>query len=380
MTAPDLAPTGAPLAGVRVLDLSQFAPGLFAGRILADLGAEVVSVEAPVRRRADSHLGDLPLHGGRESRRAGTNPLYRRRRSIVVDLKHPEGRDVVLALASRADVFLEGFRPGACDRLGVGYGHVSACNAAIVYCSVTGFGQTGPSAQRAGHDLTYLAESGLLAATTREGQRPGIPLNLVADLAGGGLMAALRIVAAIRARDATGRGVHLDVSMVDGVRTMLAPVAAWMDGGVPDPSWGVGLLSGGAPHYDCYLTADEKWISVAALEPKFFIALCDALDRPDLRGLDGDTAAWDRLRAGLDEAFARRPRQAWLERFAELDLPVAPVRSIAEAFEEHPVALEPCDPTTSQPGSHSLELLEQAGFGPEAIEGLVRSGAVQEAP
>jgi alpha-methylacyl-CoA racemase len=140
---PEDATAGA-LAGVRVLDLSQFAPGLFAGRMLADLGAEVVSVEAPVRRRAGSHLGELPPHGGQASRRAGTNPVHRRRRSVVVDLEDRAGRDAVLAMADRSDVFLEGFRPGVCDRLGAGHHDVSARNPGIVYCSLTGYGQQGP--------------------------------------------------------------------------------------------------------------------------------------------------------------------------------------------------------------------------------------------
>jgi alpha-methylacyl-CoA racemase len=371
--------TAGALAGVRVLDLSQFAPGLFAGRMLADLGAEVVSVEAPVRGRAGSHLGELPLHGGQASRRAGTNPFYRRRRSVVVDLKDPAGRDVVLAMADRADVFLEGFRPGVCDRLGVGHRDVSARNPGIVYCSLTGYGQQGPSAQKPGHDLTYLAESGLLATTARDGQRPGIPLNLVADLAGGGLMAALRIVAALRARDATGTGTYLDVAMVDGVRTMLAPVAAWMDAGVPDPSWGGGLLSGAAPHYDCYRTADGKWISVAALEPKFFAALCEAVGRPDLRGLDADTASWGRVREALEEAFGSRTLAQWLQRCADLDVPVAPVRSMGEVFADPDPGPGRDEQVAARPGSHTREVLGQAGFAPSEIDGLLRAGVVQEA-
>lgn len=197
-------PTG-PLSGVRILDLSALAPGPFATMLLGDLGAEVITVEAPAAARSGSGLGALPGYGGERARRQGINPLYRSRRSLVLDLKQPQALEIALQLAQRSDVFVEGFRPGTCERLGLGYDTVAARNPAIVYCSLTGYGQSGELAMRAGHDLNYIAESGLLSATTRDGQRPGIPVNVVADFAAGGLLAAFGILAGLLGRQASGR-------------------------------------------------------------------------------------------------------------------------------------------------------------------------------
>ncbi|MCF7550823.1 CoA transferase [Pseudonocardia sp. WMMC193] len=217
-----------PLSGIRVLDLSTLAPGPFATTLLGDLGADVITLEAPPSTRPGSGMSQLGAHGGREARRLGLNPLYRPRRSIVVNLEVQAGLDIALRLAARSDVFVEGFRPGVCERLGPGYPALSATTPGPVYCSLTGYGQTGELAQHAGHDLDDIAESGLLAAGTRDGRRPGIPVDMAADYAAGGLLAAFGIVAALAGRASTGRGVLPAPGQVGPVPRMTPQMAAEM--------------------------------------------------------------------------------------------------------------------------------------------------------
>lgn len=388
-------PTG-PLSGVRVLDLSALAPGPFATMLLGDLGAEVITVEAPASARSGSGLGELPAYGGERARRQGINPLYRSRRSLVLDLKQPQALEVALQLAQRCDVFVEGFRPGTCERLGLGYDTVAARNPGIVYCSLTGYGQSGELSMRAGHDLNYIAESGLLSATTRDGQRPGIPVNVVADFAAGGLLAAFGILAGILGRQASGKGTHIDASMYEGLLGLLQVVQSWSAASAPDPSWGRGLLSGAVPFYECYRTADGQWLSVAALEPKFFVNLCTALGRPDLVSAHADESRWGELRAAFEEIFAAASLADWLVRLDEVDTAVAPVRSLPDAFEAARrrgvldasgmvgslPRMSAWKPTTgsvvTRPGQHTREILDEIGLSPDKIEMLLAAGAVME--
>jgi alpha-methylacyl-CoA racemase len=317
-----------------VIDLTGLSPGQYATLLLGDLGADVITVEAPAARRTGSKPHALPGHGGPAARARGINPLFRSRRSIVLDLKSPADLDLALRLADRADVFVEGFRPGVCDRLGLGYEALRARNPRLVYCSITGYGSHGENASRPGHDLNYIAEAGLMSVLAGDGQRPRIPLNLVADLAAGGMVAAFGILAALRGRDSTGRGSHVDVSMLEGVLSMLAPSASWHEAGAPDASWGGAINSGAAPFYDSYRTSDEQWLAVAAMEQKFFVSLCDALSRPDLAPLQFDASRWPELRRELELIFASQPLDHWLRRLAEVDTTVTPVRSIPGAFAE----------------------------------------------
>ncbi len=385
-----------PLAGVRVVDLSALAPGPFATMLLGDLGADIITVESPAVSRGTSGLEDLPYYGGVSSRRLGTNPLFRSRRSIVVDLKTVGGREIVLDLVSRSDVFLEGFRPGTCDRLGLGYADLVARKAEIIYCSLSGYGQSGELAMRAGHDLNYIAEAGLLSATTRPDQRPGIPLNVVADFASGGLLAAFGIVAALQGRSATGRGCYVDVSMYEGLLGLLQSANTWTTSGSPDPSWGAGLLSGAVPYYDCYQTADGRWLAVAALEPKFFVNLCAAIGRPELVSAHGDPERWAALREAFEETFAADTMEGWLARLAKVDTAVAPVRSISEAFAAGEAAglvtkdgtvgplprLRGWETTTGEvvtrPGAHTREVLAEMGLTQAQVEELLVAGVVAE--
>lgn len=322
-----------PLAGLRVLDLTRLAPGPYATMLLGDLGADVITIEPPPRVRASSNPSALPGHGGPEARRRGINPLFRSRRCITLDLKDAQELEIALELADRADVFIEGFRPGVCDRLGLGFEALRARNPRLVYCSLTGFGSRSPSAMRAGHDLNYLAEAGLLAIGAGGHRRPGIPMNVVADLAAGGMVAALGILAALRGRDATGQGAHVDVSMFEGVLSMLAPAAAWHTAGAPDPSWGGSLHSGAAPFYTCYATADERWLAVAAMEEKFFVALCEAIGHAELAPLQFQPERWPDLRSSLEATFRQEPLEHWLALFEGVDTAISPVLSLPEAFD-----------------------------------------------
>ena len=384
-----------PLAGLRVLDLTALAPGPFATMLLGDLGAEVTTVEAPAGARGGSRLTDLSGHGGAAARARGAG-LFRSRRSIVLNLKDPDAVEVLLRLAEEADVLLESFRPGTCDRLGIGYGAVAERNPGLVYCSITGYGQDGPLAQRAGHDLNYLAESGLLSTTTRAGQRPAIPLNVVADFAAGGLMAAFGVLAALHGRRHSGVGTHIDVSMYEGLLGLLQVSAAWIASGAPDPSWGGGLLTGACPFYDCYQTSDGRWLSVAALEPKFFAGLCTALGHPQMTDWQSRPERWEEMRTTFETTFAEASLAHWMERLSAVDTAVAPVRSVPEAFEEarrqglvdegsvvgplpRMSAWRPIPGVVPRrSGQHTRELLTEAGYPSAEIDRLVSTGAVAE--
>lgn len=385
-----------PLAGVRIIDLSALAPGPFATMLLGDFGAEVITVERPGHSASRGGLEDLQEYGGARSRRAGHSPLYRSRRSIVIDLKRPGGVEVLHTLVREADVFLEGFRPGTCERLGIGYAALTELNPRLVYCSLTGWGSDNDLERKAGHDLNYLAESGLLSITTRPGQRPGIPLNVVADLAAGGLMAAVGILIGLRGRDATGRGTHIDASMYAGLLAMLQVAPSWTKVGASDPSWGGGILSGAVPFYDCYRTADGGWIAVGALEKPFFTNLCVGLHRTDLVDCYDQPERWSELREELENEFRSKSQEDLMDVFADLDAAVSPVRGLAEAFEyaEHRGLRSDADgfqvvpelsswpigrrrPIVRYPGEHAGEILREHGFTEEEILDLLNHGVVQ---
>lgn len=381
-----------PLAGLRVLDLSRVTPGLFCTMLLGDMGADVITVEAPAGGAGDSKLSGIPLFSADRSRLEGRNQFWRSRRSAVLDLKTAGGLDALMRLAARADVFVEGFRPGTCERLGIGYAALSGRNPGLVYCSITGYGQTGPMARQPGHDLNYLAEAGLLSALVRDAGPPGIPLNVVADVAAGGLLPAFAIMAALACRRQTGKGCHLDMSMYEGLLAMLAGAAAWE----PDGSWGNGLLSGAAPFYDCYRTSDGGWLSVAALEPKFFRALCDSIGQSQLAEWQHREDRWPELRRRLTEIFATATLEEWVQRLSSTDTAVAPVRSVAEAFERArqlglvegaykvgPLPRLPgCAPPraiATEAGIHTSEVLAEAGFSPQEVRELLASGSAAQA-
>jgi alpha-methylacyl-CoA racemase len=306
-----------PLAGVRIVDLSRLAPGPYATMLLADMGAEVVAVT-----------------GGPAS---PTIPAFQRGKyAITLDLKSDAGRRMLQTLATNADAFVEGFRPGVAKRLGASYETLSAANPRLVYCSLTGYGQDGPRAQEAGHDINYLAVSGVLGALGPPAGNPTPPLNLLADFAAGSLVAAFSILAALLEARTTGKGRTIDAAMIDGCLSLMAMhLPMWKTPYFP--ARGDGLLAGSRPFYRTYACADGKFVAVGALERPFFDALWRKLElgeTPDHMA----SAEWPGIEAKLSAAFASRARDDWAEFFAGSDACVTPVLAPDEAWDDLQVA------------------------------------------
>lgn len=309
-----------PLTGTRVVELAGLGAVPHAGMVLADLGADVVRIERPGR----FELGD-----------PARDPLLRGRRSVTADLKSPEGLALILGLAERADVLVEGYRPGVAERLGVGPDTCRELNPRLVYGRLTGWGQDGPMAQRAGHDLNYLGLTGTLAAIGRRGQPPTVPLNLVADFGGGSMLLLVGVLAALVEREHSGLGQVVDAAMVDGVASLSAMLWSSRAQGLWADERGANLLDGGAPFYDTYRCADGHYVAVGAIEPPFYAALLDRL------GLDAaelpdqmDVAGWPRLRSLFERTFAARSRDEWAAEFAGFDACVTPVVELDEVADQ----------------------------------------------
>ena len=316
-----------PLASLKVLDFSTLLPGPFASLLLADMGAEVLRIESPTRMDL---LRVLPPHDHGIS--ASHAYLNRNKRSLALDLKQPEALEVVRQLVLEHDIVLEQFRPGVMERLGLGYEALKAINPRLIYVSITGYGQTGPYRDRAGHDINYLALSGLTSYTGRQDAGP-LPLGFqAADIAGGSLYGVIGLLAAVIARQHSGQGQHLDVSMTDCVFSLNAMAGAgYLACGVEPQAEGQ-LLNGGS-FYDYYRSRDGRWMSVGSLEPGFMQALCNALGRPELaaQGLSPNPEEQQALKQALQVEFERRDFAECCALFAELDACVEPVLSLAEA-------------------------------------------------
>jgi crotonobetainyl-CoA:carnitine CoA-transferase CaiB-like acyl-CoA transferase len=307
------------LAGLRVLDLSRLLPGGFCSLLLADFGADVIKVE-------DTGMGDYV-----RADPPAFHALNRGKRAVSIDLKNPAGRDAFVRMAAGADVVLESFRPGVMDRLGVGYARLREENPRLVYCAITGYGQEGPYAQRAGHDMNYLALTGLLGLT---GEADGAPIQAagqIADLGGGALMAAFGILAALRERDASGEGQFVDISMKDGALSWLAMDAARVLAGGAVPGRGETPLAGGLICYRPYRCADG-WVTFGALEPKFWQAWCRGVGRDDLAEHQFEPVGSD-VHGEVEAEFARRTRDEWRAFNDEHDCCVEPVLALDEALE-----------------------------------------------
>jgi alpha-methylacyl-CoA racemase len=304
---------------VRVLEIASLAPAPFGCMVLSDLGADVLRVD-----RAEN-CGPAAV--------APPDPLSRGRRSIGLNLKDPEGTGVLLRLAEDADVLVEGFRPGVTERLGCGPAECARRNPRLVYARMTGWGQDGPLAATAGHDIDYIGVSGALAPIGRAGQRPVPPLNLVADFGGGGMLLAVGILAALLERERSGLGQVVDAAMVDGSALLTSFLHGMRAAGAWQDERGTNLLDGGAPFYDTYESADGRYVAVGALEPKFYAALLAGLGLAGDDSLPGqyDRAGWPVLRARLAGAFRGRTQAEWGEAFAGTDACVAPVLGPAEA-------------------------------------------------
>ncbi|MCP2624966.1 CaiB/BaiF CoA transferase family protein [Mycolicibacterium smegmatis] len=310
-----------PLQGLRVVELAGIGPGPHAAMILGDLGADVVRIERPGKG------GGVPA-GDRDA-------MLRNRRSVVADLKAPEGRDLVLQLVAKADVLIEGYRPGVTERLGLGPEDCAKVNERLIYARMTGWGQDGPRALQAGHDINYISLNGTLHAVGRKGERPVPPLNLAGDFGGGSMFLLVGILSALYERQASGKGQVIDAAMVDGSAVLMEMMWSFRANGMWSDERGTNMLDTGAPYYDTYETADGKYMAVGAIEPQFYAELLKGL------GLDGadlpaqnDISRWPELREVFTKAFAAHDRAHWTKVFEGTDACTTPVLSFAEVLDE----------------------------------------------
>lgn len=307
-----------PLSGLRVIELAGLGPGPFAAMQLADMGADVVRVDRP---------GGIGFRVGSEH----LDILNRGKRSVVLDLKDPAAVDLLLRMMEKADVLIEGNRPGVVERLGIGPDVALTRNPRLVYARMTGWGQEGPLSRSAGHDLSYIALTGALDAIGSAGGPPQVPLNLVGDFGGGGMYLVAGILAALHHASRTGEGQVVDAAIVDGTINLLASTYNTVATGGWSEQRGTNLLDGGAPFYSVYPTSDGHYMAVAALEPQFYAGLLKILDL----GLDpakqNDRSTWPALRAALSDAFASRTREEWVAAFDGRDACVAPVLTLVES-------------------------------------------------
>ncbi|HEV7862778.1 MAG TPA: CaiB/BaiF CoA-transferase family protein [Acidimicrobiia bacterium] len=392
MTGEETAPLSSdgPLAGVRIVELAAEGPGAYGGMLLADLGADVVRIDRLVavddgRPRRDTVLG-------------------RGRRSVAVDLKHPDGIETVLRLVDGADALLEGFRPGTAERLGLGPEVCLARNPRLVYGRMTGWGQTGPLAMAAGHDINFIALAGLLGALGRYGQPPTPPLAIAGDMGGGGAFLALGVVSALFEAQRSGRGQVVDAAVIDGAASLMGVFYGLRSAGHWNDERGTNLLDSGAPFYDAYETADGRYVAIGPMEPKFFAQLLERMglaegSRPGQYDRDG----WPELRKQLAETFRTRTRAQWCEELEGTDACFAPVLTLGEAPEHpHHVARgtfvdvdgtaqpAPAPRLSRTPGAvrrpapglgeHTIEALSDWGFDEAELARLADEGVVRQAP
>jgi len=344
------------LAGLVVLDLTRLLPGAVATQQLADWGAEVIKIEEP--RSGDYARAMNPAVFAR------TNGA---KKSVALDLKSTHGCHVLLRLATTADILIEGNRPGVMARLGLGFDQLHAVNPRLIYCSLTGYGQTGPFAQLAGHDINYLALGGVLSLNL-----PVIPGVQIADLVGGSMQAVSGILLALVARNQTGQGRHIDVSMYAGVASLLTiPLTAWRSTG-HEPMPGNEVLSGRYACYNLYPARDGRWLAVGALEPKFWAELCRRLGCEDLIARQFE-ASQSEVKQRLASIFGTKSAAEWFNELRDSDCCVTLVRTVSEVARELP------EPSNAPPalGQHTREILHRAGFPAAEIEEFVRQGVVR---
>ena len=375
-----------PLSGVKIIELAGIGPGPFCGMLLADMGAEVIRV-------------DRAATGARR----GRDVLTRGRKSIAVDLKHPEGKEVILKLCEGADALFEGFRPGVTERLGLGPDECMARNPALVYGRMTGWGQEGPMAQAAGHDINYISLAGALHAIGGKGGKPVPPLNLVGDFGGGGMLLAFGLVCAILEARKSGKGQVVDAAMVDGAATLMAMFFSMQASGAWSPERGTNLLDGGAHFYDTYETSDGRYISVGSIEPQFYALLVEkaGLDKNQFSA-QMDRDRWPEYKEILTSVFKTKTRDEWCDIMEGSDVCFAPVLSLDEVaqhphnrhrstFVEMDGMVQPApSPRFSRtageltcgsraPGEDTESVLSAAGIDAAEIASLVEKGAIATA-
>ena len=397
-----------------MLDMARLGPGPICSSALADLGVDVLHVEPPQHVFGDQNRSGGSISGGeqeaggetREERIRRVNPPGgHNKRSMVLNLREPDAREIFYRLCEDVDIVQEGFRPGVVEALGVDYETVSKINPRVVYCAHTGYGQTGPYRHMAGHDINYISIAGLLGSVGRRGQKPAMPLNFAADNAGGGMVGAFAIAAALFARERTGRGQYVDMAMSDGVIYLLSSMpAAGLDAPTTGPMPGESPLTGAQPHYDVYETADAKWISVGTLEAKFYAKLCEVLGREDLIPHQHDLERREEIREFFTATFRTETRDQWFKEFRDVDTMLTPVYTVTEAVSDphniHRMVVEADDPKggtvkalgigpklsetpgevrwiAPRVGEHTEEVLRSLGFDVGAIASLRERGVVE---
>jgi alpha-methylacyl-CoA racemase len=373
-----------PLSGVRVVEIAGIGPGPFCALMLADMGAEVVRVDRPTAPGAIA----APL-----------DAMNRGRRSVAVDLKHPDGVATVFELVERADALIEGFRPGVAERLGIGPEHCLARNPGLVYGRMTGWGQDGPYAAMAGHDINYIALAGALHPIGRYGGPPVPPLNLVGDFGGGGMLLAFGVVCGILEARSSGAGQVVDASMVDGAALLTTMFHSMIAAGAWNPERGTNVLDTGSHYYDVYECADGEYISLGAIEPQFYAQMCEKLGLSPDDVPQHDKGRWPELKQRVAEAVRARTRAEWCAALEGTDVCFAPVLSMQEApSHPHNVArgtftrvdgiLQPAPAPRfsrtpgsiaappARPGQHTDEILADWGFDEDRIAALRGRGAI----
>ncbi len=378
-----------PLEGIKVLEIAGIGPGPFAAMMLADMGAEVIRIDRAARARG----GDPAV--------PPVDPMSRGRRSVALDLKHPDGVETVLRLVEGADALIEGFRPGVMERLGLGPEVCLERNPGLVYGRMTGFGQDGPMAHAAGHDINYIAMTGALHAIGHKDGKPVPPLNLVGDFGGGGLMLAFGIVCGIVERAQSGKGQVIDAAMVDGASALMAFIYGLKAMGGWTDQRGANLLDTAAHFYDSYETSDARYVSIGSIEPQFYAEL---LEKTGLAGEElpdqMDKSGWDSLKERLTDIFKSKTRDEWCVIMEGSDICFAPVLSLEEAPKHpHNVArktfievegiVQPAPAPrfgrtpgeisrpAAQAGQHTAEALGDWGFSSEEIQKLRDAGAIK---
>lgn len=402
-----------PLEGIKILDLTRLAPGPYCTMILADLGADVLRIEEPgppTGRRAE----EAAAVGGSEAQAVKTldrsspfNAVNRNKKSICLNLKDDEARQIFYKLTEKADVVVEEFRPGVTKRLGIDYDTLSKINPRIIYCAVTGYGQDGPYKTLVGHDINYISHAGALGIIGEPGGRlPAIPHNLLADFAGGGMHGAVGVLTALLARERTGRGQIVDISMMDGILSLQVALLSMYYGSGILSGRGNTILSGAAHYYNVYETKDDKFVSIGSMEPWFYVNLCKALGREDL--IPKQIVPMEELPQlvkTLREIFKTKTRDEWFEILSQTDICVGKVYSYDE-LEKDPqirareMILELNHPTEGKvkqvgisvklsetpgkvrlfaptPGEHTDEVLQSLNYSKEKISGLRQAGVIK---
>ena len=396
-----------PLAGIKILDLSRLAPGPYGVMLLGDMGADVIRIEEagpPTGRRAEQQ-GGAAAQKARDERDSAFMPHHRNKRSICLNLKSPEGLEIFYDLVRQSDILLEEFRPDVKYRLKIDYDRLAGLNPRLIYCSLTGYGQDGPYRDVVGHDINYISHAAALSMVGQKDGPPAIPSNWMADMAGGGMQAALAIMFALYAREKTGRGQYVDVAMLDGVVSLLEMnVADYFQHGDKNLR-GEAMNNGGSPWYNTYQCADGKWLSIGPFEPWFWANLCRALGREDLMPHQWNREMWPEIFRVFTEAFRTKPRDAWYDLLKQTDICVGRVYDTEEMVDDPQVrarqmVVEVDHPTLGKvpqvgipmklsetpgeirftgvtPGFHTDEVLRELGVSKDRITQLREQGVVR---